>query len=154
MADDHRVFFAHRFALANNLQKVYNHGMLRTLVVDDEPSIRQLLRSLLTSAGHQVATAASGGEALNVLEDTLPLDLMVVDVCLGDMSGLDVIRSSQLTRPGLRIIAISGYIGLDSFELRRALGREGVSRALPKPFAAQDLLAAVREALMEELPRA
>lgn len=128
--------------------------MLRTLVVDDEPSIRQLLRSLLTSAGHQVATAASGGEALNVLEDTLPLDLMVVDVCLGDMSGLDVIRSSQLTRPGLRIIAISGYIGLDSFELRRALGREGVSRALPKPFAAQDLLAAVREALMEELPRA
>jgi CheY-like chemotaxis protein len=128
--------------------------MLRSLVVDDEAAIRQLVRSLLESAGHQVVTAANGHEAMGTLQDELPLTLMVVDISLGDVSGLEVVKASRRLRPRMAIIAISGYLGTDSVELRRALSQEGVHRALSKPFGAQQFLGAVRETLMEELPRA
>jgi two-component system, NtrC family, response regulator PilR len=128
--------------------------MLRTLVVDDEPSIRHIVRSLLESAGHQVSTASSGREALALLEKAGSLDLMVVDISLGDLSGLEVIRASRKARPSLHFIVMSGYIGLDSVELRRALRRDGVLQALSKPFTAQEFLKAVREVMMEELPPA
>jgi DNA-binding response OmpR family regulator len=91
---------------------------------------------------------------LRVLGEGPRPDLMVVDISLGDMSGLEVIKSSRRTLPGLRIMAISGYIGLDSVELRRALSSEGVDHALPKPFSAQEFLRTVRELLIDELPPA
>ncbi len=129
-------------------------NMLRSLVVDDEVVIRQLVGSLLESAGHQVVTAANGHEAMNTLQDEFPLALMVVDISLGGVSGLDVVKACRRLRPNLAIIAISGYLGADSVELRRALRQEGVHHALSKPFGAQQFLGAVRATLMEELPPA
>ncbi len=128
--------------------------MLRSLVVDDEAAIRQLVRTLLETAGHQVVTASNGHEALNTLRDELPLALAVIDISLGDVSGLEVVKACRRLRPNTAIIAISGYLGHDSIELRRELGNEGVRRALPKPFGSQQFLGVVRETLMEELPRA
>ncbi len=128
--------------------------MLRSLVVDDEATVRQLVQSLLESAGHQVVTAANGHEALNTLQDDLPLALMVVDISLGDVSGLEVVKACRRLRPKIAIVAISGYLGTDSVELRRALRQEGVHHALSKPFGAQQFLGAVRATLMEELPPA
>ena len=128
--------------------------MLRTLVVDDESTIRQLVRSLLQSAGHEVETVSTGREALVAVAEGPPNDLMVVDISLGDMSGLDVVKASRQKHPDLKILVISGYIGLDSVELRRALRSEGVEHTLPKPFAAQELLRTVREMFIEELPQA
>ena len=114
--------------------------MPRTLVVDDEVSIRNLLRSLLESAGHQVLLCASGQEAVRALEDEeCTLDLMVVDIGLGDMSGLDVVKTCRRTRPCLAVIVISGYLSQDSVELRRELTQEGVEHALSKPFATYPL---------------
>ncbi len=128
--------------------------MLRTLVVDDEASIRQLVRGLLQSAGHQVVAVSSGQEALAALSAGAPPDLMVIDISLGDMSGFDVITAARRRAPTLRILVISGYIGLDSVELRRKLRREAVNHALSKPFEARELLRTVREMFIDELPRA
>jgi two-component system response regulator PilR (NtrC family) len=128
--------------------------MIRSLVVDDELPIRQLVSTLLKSAGHEVALAASGREALAALDAGPRRDLLVIDIGLGDMSGLDVVRASRRKDPDLKILVVSGYMGLDSVELRRALRNEGVVYTLPKPFAAQELLRTVREMFMEELPTA
>lgn len=128
--------------------------MLRTLVVDDESSIRQLVRGLLEPAGHEVSGVATGREAIDALDAQPPPDLLVIDLSLGDMSGLDVVAAARRKLPGVRILVISGYIGLDSVELRRTLRREGVNHALPKPFSPQEFLRTVREMFIDELPRA
>ncbi len=122
--------------------------------MDDESSIRQLVRSLLRSAGHEVTVVSTGREALAALDQGPRWNLVVVDISLGDMSGLDVVRACRRRDPDLKVLVISGYIGLDSVELRRTLRSEGVDHTLSKPFAAQELLQTVREMFIEELPQA
>ena len=64
---------------------------LKILVVDDEPNIRDLLSASLRFAGHQVATAANGTDAISMITDTSP-DLVLLDVMLPDISGFGVTK--------------------------------------------------------------
>ena len=80
---------------------------MKVLVVDDEPNIRDLLSASLRFAGHQVATAANGNEAINKIIDTPP-DLVLLDVMLPDISGFGVtkkIRSLGIEVPILFLTA-------------------------------------------------
>ena len=65
--------------------------ILKVLVVDDEPNIRDLLSASLRFAGHQVATAANGTDAINMITDTKP-DIVLLDVMLPDISGFGVTK--------------------------------------------------------------
>ena len=64
---------------------------LKVLVVDDEPNIRDLLSASLRFAGHQVATAANGTDAINMITETKP-DIVLLDVMLPDISGFGVTK--------------------------------------------------------------
>jgi DNA-binding response OmpR family regulator len=112
------------------------------LVVDDEPSIREVLEKALSAEGYRVLMACDGLEALAVLESE-PVDLIVADIAMPRMNGYQLHRSvvedpQWVTIPFLYLTAHS----LDS-EIRH--GKElGVDDYLTKPFDIEDLRAAVR----------
>src|ERR671918_1111805 len=108
--------------------------MSRILVVDDEPVVRGLVAELLHGAGHEVVIAASGEEALALLDG---VDLLVCDVGLPGVSGEPVVEAARTRRRGLPAVLMTGA---------PAESRPG---ALAKPFAPPDLLDAVAAALAD-----
>jgi two-component system KDP operon response regulator KdpE len=112
------------------------------LVVDDEPPIRRLLRATLGAQGHQVVEAAGGVEALEQIERERP-DLVILDLGLPDLSGLEVIRSVR-AHSSLPIVVLS--VRADERDKVEALDL-GADDYLTKPFGTDELVARVRAAL-------
>lgn len=115
--------------------------MATILVIEDEDSIYGLLRAALESAGHEVRQAPSGHVGLTMYREN-PTDLVITDVFMPEMDGLDLIL--DLTREFLntKVIAISGYDGDNDFlHVAKLLGARQV---LQKPFSVDSLLSAVR----------
>ena len=110
------------------------------VVVDDEPSIRELLVASLHFAGFDVATAASGSEAIEVIEKTQP-DLIVLDVMLPDIDGFTVtrrIRQEDINAPVLFLTA------KDAVEDRVAGLTAGGDDYVTKPFSLEEVIARLR----------
>ena len=82
--------------------------MARILIVDDEVSILKLYKNEFEDGGHEVMTAASGVEALSLVRQSEP-DLLILDIRLGDESGLELLRHLLEIRPSLCVILNSGY---------------------------------------------
>lgn len=118
----------------------------KILVVDDDDQTRRLFRMVLEKAGYEVSEAANGRYALNHLDSEM-VDLIVADIIMPDMEGLETIQHITKRFPTIKIIAISGggKIGPDDYlKMARALGAH---RALQKPIDPDDLQEAVRELL-------
>lgn len=115
--------------------------MARILVIDDEAPMRALLSTVLQSAGHEVAQAANGREGLASYRQR-PAELVIVDMLMPELNGLDTIL--ELTREFLnvKVIAISG-VGGDQSMLNTAR-LLGAGQTLCKPFGIEKLLYAVR----------
>lgn len=114
--------------------------MAKILVIDDSASTLELVGDILTSAGHQVTTANSGKRGRAILTQE-PLDLVITDVYMPDVDGLEVLRDVRRIRPGMRVIAMSSMAGkLDMLVVAKALG---AVLTLRKPFCTSDLLDAV-----------
>jgi two-component system cell cycle sensor histidine kinase/response regulator CckA len=111
------------------------------LLVDDTEAVRVLMVRLLTRAGFRVLEAASGRDALEVLDvhQEEPLDLLITDVTLPDMSGVDLAVHVQGALPEIETLFVSGR---GHFELHHARGA-----FLPKPFSVDQLLTMVRRLL-------
>ena len=115
----------------------------RILVVDDEESIRDLCARVLTRAGYAVTTAPSGEDAVSTLA-TATFDLLISDIRMPGMSGLEVLERAKTAYPHIRVVLITG------FGTPQILSRgqpPGADRILTKPFSTAELLAAVRENL-------
>lgn len=112
--------------------------MARILLVEDEPLVAHLVRRILERAGHQVEWAASGRAALAKLSQ--PYDLLVCDLVMPGVSGLEVIQ--EVRRLGLPtpILALSASVSEKS---RREALEAGAQAFLGKPFESQALLAQV-----------
>jgi len=120
--------------------------MPRTIVIDDDPGIRRAVAAHLRGAGHVVELAASGREALDLLK-AAPADLVITDINMPDMDGIEVIMALRDQSPDVPIIAISGG-GLFPPDLLLANAELlGVVESLVKPFEASELLGAVSRAL-------
>ncbi|CAI6045628.1 response regulator transcription factor [Cohnella sp. JJ-181] len=123
--------------------------MHKIVIVDDEPSIRQGLAELLdwASLGYRIAgSAASGKEALLLFECIRP-DLMIVDIRMPGMDGMELIRELKSRDPGIRIIVLSGYA---DFNYAREAIALGVDHYLLKPVDEDELseiLAVIKQAL-------
>jgi len=117
------------------------HGA-RILVVDDEPQILRSLRTTLASHGYDVQTAATGEEALAAVDGRLP-DLVVLDLVLPGLSGLEVCRRLR-ARASLPILVLSARG--DERDKVAALDL-GADDYLTKPFGVNELLARIRAAL-------
>jgi two-component system OmpR family response regulator len=112
---------------------------LKVLVVDDEPNIRDLLSASLRFAGHQVATAANGTDAIKMITDTSP-DIVLLDVMLPDISGFGVtkkIRGMGIETPILFLTA------RDDTEDKVAGLTVGGDDYVTKPFSLDEIMARV-----------
>jgi putative two-component system response regulator len=115
------------------------------LIVDDEPGVRELLRSQLTYLGHRAVTAGEGTEALALVHALLPgLELVLLDIDLPGSSGLELLAKLKAVDENLQVIMVSGYHDLEM--VRRSL-RAGAYDYLVKPFELEDLASTVDRAI-------
>jgi PAS domain S-box-containing protein len=125
-------------------------GSETILVIEDEEGVRELIRTVLEIAGYQVLTAGSAREALALAEThTGPIHLVVTDVVMPEMSGVEVARRLRALRPALGVLYVSGYTEDDV--IRRGVLASSVT-FLEKPFTPEDLTAKVRQVLDRVLP--
>jgi len=117
------------------------------LVVDDEPAIRRFLRTSLTALGYRVAEAETGSATLEQLRRG-PTDVLVLDLGLPDIDGLDIIERLRTEGATLPIVVLSSRI--DEVGKVRALDL-GADDYVTKPFGIDELLARVRAALRHRL---
>ncbi|MCS6902445.1 MAG: response regulator [Myxococcales bacterium] len=114
------------------------------LVVDDERALRQAIRTLLESEGHQVLEAANGRDALEIVQEHgVRIDLVLLDLQMPEMDGGETLAALRAIDPSIRILLSSGF---DTVEILDRV-RDQVSGVLSKPFRAAELLRAVQEAL-------
>jgi DNA-binding response OmpR family regulator len=117
----------------------------RLLVVDDEPNMRAGLRDVLNLMGYRVEEAASGYEALDLLESAC-YDLMVLDMQMPGIGGVEVMRHARKMQPDLSIIVLTAHASLES---AIAAVKSDVADYLHKPFDIESLSATVAHALQE-----
>jgi putative nucleotidyltransferase with HDIG domain len=116
----------------------------RILVVDDEEPIREIVTSMLGSAGYQCQQAGSGKEALAVLDSGAQFELMLSDLMMADLDGIGLLSQSKEKYPDMPVIMVTAV-----HDISVALGaiRNGAYDYLLKPFEREQLLAIVRRAL-------
>jgi DNA-binding response OmpR family regulator len=114
----------------------------KILVVDDEPDIRDILCSFFREFGYEVSAAAGAREALSIL-DQEPIPVMLLDLNMPGMNGLDLCRAIRPRLPGARIFALTGFHRLFTPDSARQAGFDGF---LTKPADLHQLLALVRGA--------
>jgi signal transduction histidine kinase/CheY-like chemotaxis protein len=112
------------------------------LVVDDDQPVRDTTAEIVRGLGYDVHEAANGAAALAMLADGLPIDVLLTDVAMPEMSGPDLARQVLLLRPGLPIVFISGYADPDSIA-----GEARLQRLVLKPFRPRELAAQLAQAL-------
>lgn len=112
--------------------------MARILVVDDEPAIRAVIANALTHEGHTVHEAAHGGEGLELLERE-PVDLVILDIYMPTKDGLETLRVLRMTKPALKILAMSGVGQVGKFEPLKIAEKLGADCILEKPFDIEEL---------------
>lgn len=122
--------------------------MARILVVDDDPAIRSVVRRALALDGHEVREAATGKAALAVFRAD-PVDLVVTDLYMPDMGGLEFTRHLAKEYVGTKIVAMSGGAVQQPSEALAVVGRPGAVATLIKPFSIAQLRAVVSRALGE-----
>lgn len=118
-------------------------GILKVLVIEDNPDLLEILGDLVTLLGHDVATATSGREGLKLAMDFRP-DVITCDIGLPDISGYDVAQQVR-NDPDLQhtlLIAMSGYAQPEDLDRSRAAG---FNRHLAKPVSIDTLSEAIRE---------
>jgi PAS domain S-box-containing protein len=121
------------------------HGNETVLLVEDEELVRLLAFSILTAKGYKVLEASGGHEALSIAAEChTPIDIIVTDVVMPQMSGLEVVQRIAEIHPETKALFITGYTDNDLSDL----GINGSSvTLLTKPFPPRMLLKVVREIL-------
>jgi putative nucleotidyltransferase with HDIG domain len=116
----------------------------RILVVDDEETIREIVSSMLTKSNYQCSQAASGLEALALLESGEEFELMLSDLMMADLDGIALLERTKEKFPDMPVVMVTAVhdisVALDAL-------RNGAYDYLLKPFEREQLLATVRRAL-------
>ena len=124
--------------------------MTSILVVDDDPALCQAVAETLTKAGYETSMVNGGREALRHLEDE-PTDVVVTDLFMPDVDGLEVISMLRRVSPSTCIVAMSGYGNAENIDYLKAAKSFGAKSILRKPFRAADLLRAVAVCSPEDI---
>ena len=119
------------------------------LVVDDDLNILAVLEARLSSIDYRVLTASGAEEALELLKDR-PVDLMITDVKMPGMGGMDLFSAAHEIRPGLPVMFLTAYGTIpDAVKALKA----GAIDYLTKPFNGRDLISKVQEVLKKSAPK-
>lgn len=117
----------------------------RILVVDDAPDTLEVLQRNLTSKGYQVFTAPGAVEAIKILEST-PIDLVITDLKMPQVSGLDLTRHVRENFRDSEVVMITGYATIQGAV---EAVKTGAEEYLAKPFTEEELFSAVHRALQK-----
>jgi CheY-like chemotaxis protein len=118
--------------------------MARILLADDDAAARDLVQRALASDGHNVVATHDGAEALEQLQASGPFDLLISDVQMPGVDGIELIEKAVALAPKMRVILMSGFAG----ELDRAKHlRSKIAREISKPFTLEQVRAVVKAAL-------
>lgn len=115
----------------------------KVLVIDDEDIVLKSCYRVLTPEGYDVKTAKSGVDGLKMLEKE-PFDIVLVDIKMPDMDGIEVLRRVKGEWPDTQVIMITGYGTVSSIVTARKIGAFDY---LQKPFTYDDLSLSVQKAL-------
>jgi CheY-like chemotaxis protein len=119
--------------------------MSRILVVDDDAMIRAALAEMLGRKGHEVVLAQNGTEAL-ARQMEQPAEIMLTDIFMPGMEGLETIKRIRKMFPAVKIVAMTGRVtpdpGVDFLKVAQMLGAR---QTLRKPFTAAQLVAALAQ---------
>jgi CheY-like chemotaxis protein len=113
--------------------------MVDILIIDDDRQMRRLLTRILKGAGHAVREAENGRRGIELFSQLRPA-LVITDILMPDMEGIETILALRRGEPELPIIAISG--GIDPLILSAA-GKLGATATLRKPFSPDELIGLV-----------
>lgn len=125
--------------------------MLRILLIEDDGPIRELLTRMLVAAGHQVVPAANGAQGLRLWHEQ-GADLVLTDIQMPGMNGIEVMLELRASAPRLPIIAVSGGARARDVDMLGRAGLLGGVCLLQKPFTSAALRAAIAEAMGQAHP--
>jgi DNA-binding NtrC family response regulator len=117
---------------------------IKVLVVDDEETVRMLFQRILQAAGYDVATAADGKEALSVIADG-DIDVVLLDIKMPGLSGIDVLGKISTDWPGLCVIMITAVADVQTAVAAMKLGAYDY---ITKPFDQDEVLLKIRQAVV------
>lgn len=120
--------------------------LVRILVIEDEEAVLSLVTKILSRVGHDVDGVSNGREGLRRFEAS-PVDLVITDINMPDMDGLEVMKAFRSVRADVPIIAISGGGLMPQEVLLSIASRLGASEMVSKPFATKELISAVERAV-------
>src|ERR1041384_8081985 len=109
----------------------------QVLIADDEPLIRQSIRAVLEQEGFEVTMASSGGEAWSLFQSERP-DVVLLDLVLGDLDGLEILRRMRQLVPDCKVIVISAHGSIETAVTAMKLGGYDFIR---KPFEIEEIVA-------------
>lgn len=121
--------------------------MAHILIAEDDTSMRHFLSAALQKAGHTVESCADGLEALDLLESTTaPFDLLLADIVMPGMDGIELSQRAARLRQGIRVMFITGFAGV---AMNKGNALPNAQTILSKPFHLKELVDRV-ESLMKE----
>jgi CheY-like chemotaxis protein len=126
--------------------------MAKILVIDDDVPIRTLLGLMLGRAGHEVRLFANGKVAMASIDQGEAFDMVVTDILMPEMDGIEVITALRSRGNAPLILAISGAASPASVDLLKAATNLGAQGALQKPFTDEVFLALVEDLLRRFVP--
>jgi DNA-binding NtrC family response regulator len=116
---------------------------MKVLIVDDEPVVREVLRTVLSRAGYATSEAATAAEGLALFADPA-VDLVLLDLMLPDRPGLSLLPELREKRPDVPVVVVTAY---SSVESAIAAMKEGAFHYVPKPFRNEEVVHLVAQAL-------
>jgi CheY-like chemotaxis protein len=118
--------------------------MAAILLAEDDAATRDLVERALSTDGHKIVVTQDGAEALEKLRSGQAVDLLISDVQMPGVDGIELVEKALAERPKLRVILMSGF----SDELGRADHLKGrIARVISKPFTLEQIRAAARSVL-------
>ena len=120
--------------------------MANILIVDDEQSYRQLLSLVFQEEGHELRTAMNGRQALDEVQRE-PADVIVSDVKMPDMDGIELLRAVRETLPDIGVILMTAFASVDT---AREAFKLGADDFIQKPFDVEELKLIVRKTLEKQ----
>jgi len=123
--------------------------MAHLLLIDDDAAVRQIIRRILLDAGHSVIEAANGAVGLEQLVQS-PVDIVLTDIFMPGMEGVETIQHIRNLRPNMKIIAMSGSYSRDAY--LSAASKLGAQAVLRKPFRTAELRDTVNQVLAQQVP--
>jgi CheY-like chemotaxis protein len=123
------------------------HERATIMVVDDDPDVREVAVSSLESLGYHMLAAENGPAALDLLARSGPVDLLIVDMAMPGMNGVELIRRARERHGDLRAMLVTGYADVSAFAPADS------DLVLQKPYRLERLAESVADALRREVPR-